>query len=65
LQLFTALQVQGVPSKLLTFPDEGHWVLKPGNSCLWHNTILDWLHGYLGGAAADPRGLALAYSVTK
>jgi dipeptidyl aminopeptidase/acylaminoacyl peptidase len=65
LQLFTALQVQGVPSKLLTFPDEGHWVLKPGNSCLWHNTIMDWLHTYLGGAEADPKGLALAYSVTK
>jgi dipeptidyl aminopeptidase/acylaminoacyl peptidase len=65
LQLFTALQVQGVPSKLLTFPDEGHWVLKPGNSCLWHNTVMDWLHRYLGGAEADPKGLALAYSVTK
>jgi dipeptidyl aminopeptidase/acylaminoacyl peptidase len=65
LQLFTALQVQGVPSRLLTFPDEGHWVLKPGNSSLWHNTIMDWLHRYLGGAEADPKGLALAYSVTK
>ena len=65
LQLFTALQVQNVPSKLLTFPDEGHWVLKPGNSCLWHNTVMDWLHRYLGGAEADPKGLALAYSVTK
>ena len=65
LQLFTALQVQNVPSKLLTFPDEGHWVLKPGNSCLWHNTVMDWLHRYLGGAEADPKGLALVYSVTK
>ena len=65
LQFFTALQVQGVPSKLLTFPDEGHWVLKPGNSCLWHNTVMDWLHRYLGGAEADPRGLGLAYSVTR
>jgi dipeptidyl aminopeptidase/acylaminoacyl peptidase len=65
LQLFTALQVQNVPSKLLMFPDEGHWVLKPGSSCLWHNTVMDWLHRYLGGAEADPAGLALAYSVTK
>ena len=65
LQMFTALQVQGVPSKLLMFPDEGHWVLKPGNSCLWHNTIMDWLHTYLGGAEADPRGLGMAWSVTK
>ncbi len=65
LQMFTALQVQGVPSKLLMFPDEGHWVLKPGNSSLWHNTIMDWLHRYLGGAEADPAALAKAYSVTK
>ena len=65
LQLFTALQVQGVPSKLLTFPDEGHWVLKPGNSRLWHATVMDWLHRYLGGAEADPKALETAYSVTK
>jgi len=65
LQLFTALQVLGVPSKLLTFPDEGHWVLKPGNSSLWHNVVMDWLHTYLGGAEADPKALATAYSVTR
>jgi dipeptidyl aminopeptidase/acylaminoacyl peptidase len=65
LQMFSALQIQGVPSRLLMFPDEGHWVLKPGNSCLWHNTIMDWLHRYLGGAEADPKGLAMTYSVTK
>ena len=56
LQLFTALQVQGVPSKLLTFPDEGHWVLKPGNSCLWHNIVMDWLHRWLGGARGGSEG---------
>jgi dipeptidyl aminopeptidase/acylaminoacyl peptidase len=65
LQFFTALQVRGVPSKLLTFPDEGHWVLKPGNSRLWHATVMDWLHRYLGGAEADPKALETAYSVTK
>jgi dipeptidyl aminopeptidase/acylaminoacyl peptidase len=65
LQLFTALQVRGVPSKLLTFPDEGHWVLKPGNSRLWHATVMDWLHRYLGGAEADPKALETAYSVTR
>jgi len=43
LQLFTALQVQKVPSKLLIYPDEGHWVLKPQNSVLWYNTFLDWV----------------------
>jgi dipeptidyl aminopeptidase/acylaminoacyl peptidase len=42
LQLFTALQRRGVPSKMLIFPDEGHWVLKPRNSRLWYNTALDW-----------------------
>ncbi len=47
LTLFTTLQRQGVPSRLLYFPDEGHWVLKPQNSELWHRTIFDWLHNYL------------------
>lgn len=46
-QLFTTLQRKGVPSKFLYFPDEGHWVLKPGNSEVWHSTIFDWLKGYL------------------
>ncbi len=44
---FTALQRQGVPSKLLMFPDENHWVLKPANSLLWHHTVIDWLDTYL------------------
>ena len=43
LQLFTALRLQKVPSKLLVFPDEGHWVLKPQNSALWYHTVLDWI----------------------
>ena len=47
LQLFTALQRRGVPSKLLYFPDEGHWVNKPMNSQLWYKTVLAWLDGYL------------------
>lgn len=47
LSLFTTLQRKGVPSKLLMFPDEGHWVLKPQNSELWHKTIFEWLDGYL------------------
>ena len=41
-QLFTALQRLGVPSKMLYFPDEGHWVLKPQNSQLWNETVSDW-----------------------
>jgi len=46
LQLFTALQLQKVPSKLLMFPDEGHWVLKPQNSMLWYKTFLDWIDSW-------------------
>ncbi len=41
-QLFTALQRLGVPSEMLYFPDEGHWVLKPKNSELWNKTVGDW-----------------------
>jgi dipeptidyl aminopeptidase/acylaminoacyl peptidase len=43
LQLFTALQLQGVPSKMLLYPDEGHWILKPQNSLLWYQSVLDWV----------------------
>jgi dipeptidyl aminopeptidase/acylaminoacyl peptidase len=42
-ELYTALQLMNVPSKFLYFPDEGHWVLKPQNSQLWHKTVLDWI----------------------
>jgi dipeptidyl aminopeptidase/acylaminoacyl peptidase len=40
---FTAAQRRGIPSEFLTFPDENHWVLKPANSLLWHQTVKDWL----------------------
>jgi dipeptidyl aminopeptidase/acylaminoacyl peptidase len=43
LSTFTALQRKGIPSKFLYFPDENHWVLKPLNSILWHETVIDWL----------------------
>jgi dipeptidyl aminopeptidase/acylaminoacyl peptidase len=42
-QLFTTLQRMGVPSKMLYFPDEGHWVQKPQNSQLWYKTVNDWV----------------------
>ena len=45
-QLFTALQRQGVPSKFINFPDEGHWVSKPANSRFWHNEIFAWVQQY-------------------
>ncbi len=51
LQLFTALQLQNVPSKLLYYPDEGHWVLKPQNSQLWYDTVLGWFDTYLKNQA--------------
>jgi dipeptidyl aminopeptidase/acylaminoacyl peptidase len=47
MSLFTTLQRKGIASKLLMFPDEGHWVLKPQNSELWHKTIFEWLEQYL------------------
>jgi dipeptidyl aminopeptidase/acylaminoacyl peptidase len=42
-QLFTTLQRQNIPSKMLYFPDEGHWVLKPQNSQLWYKTVNAWV----------------------
>ncbi len=47
-QLFTTLQRMSVPSKMLYFPDEGHWVLKPQNSQLWYKTVNDWVDQWAG-----------------
>jgi dipeptidyl aminopeptidase/acylaminoacyl peptidase len=55
LQLYTALQLQKVPSKLLEYPDEGHWILKPQNSVLWYNTFLEWI-GEWTRTASSPTG---------
>jgi len=46
-EFFNALQRQGVPSKLVVFPDEGHWILKPQNAQFWYKTFFDWLALYL------------------
>ncbi len=43
MELFTALQRQGIPSQFLWFPDEGHWILKPQNNELWYKTMIEWL----------------------
>jgi dipeptidyl aminopeptidase/acylaminoacyl peptidase len=48
LAVFTALQRRGVPSRLLYFHDENHWVTKPDNSVLWHETVLAWLDEWTG-----------------
>lgn len=47
LQSFTALQERGIPSQLLVFPDENHWVLGARNSLQWHETVFDWLDRWL------------------
>ena len=47
MELFTALQRRGVPSKFLYYPDEGHWVLKPRNSRLWNQTVMGWFDQHL------------------
>ena len=43
LEFYTALQRQAVPSRLVVFPDEGHWILKPQNSIVWYREVLGWL----------------------
>ncbi|MGC2237968.1 MAG: S9 family peptidase [Pyrinomonadaceae bacterium] len=47
LQLYTALQLNKTDSKLVIFPDEGHWILKPQNSEFWYGQVLDWFGKYL------------------
>ena len=47
LQLYTTLQLRGVESRLVIFPDEGHWILKPQNSQFWHGQVLEWFKKYL------------------
>jgi dipeptidyl aminopeptidase/acylaminoacyl peptidase len=49
-QLFDTLQLLKVPSKMLYFPDEGHWVMKPQNSQLWYKTVNDWVDQWTGKA---------------
>ena len=44
---FNAAQMMGVPSKLVVFPDENHWILQPQNSLYWHRMVYDWLDRWL------------------
>ncbi|MBM4069164.1 MAG: S9 family peptidase [Planctomycetes bacterium] len=46
-QLFTTLQRMGIPSRMINFPDEGHWVLRPQNSRYWHREVFAWLKKYV------------------
>ena len=50
---FTAARTLGLPARLLSFPDEGHWVLKPQNSVLWYRTVLDWVDTWLSMPATS------------
>lgn len=47
LRLFTTLQLKGIESKLVVFPDEGHWILKPQNSIFWYGQVLGWFEKHL------------------
>lgn len=47
MQAFQVLQLKGIPSKYLYFPDEGHWITKPQNSMVWNRTFFEWLDTYL------------------
>ncbi len=51
IQLFTSLQRQGVESRFINFPDEGHWVLKPRNSEYWHREVFTWLKKHVPAGA--------------
>ncbi|OJD21025.1 hypothetical protein ACJ73_07638 [Blastomyces percursus] len=48
LAAFNVLQMRGVPSAFLMFPDENHWVLKPENSLVWYRTVLNWINKHVG-----------------
>jgi dipeptidyl aminopeptidase/acylaminoacyl peptidase len=52
---FTALQRRDVPSRLLIFPDENHWVLKPKNSVQWYDEVFGWMQRWIGGGAPVPQ----------
>jgi dipeptidyl aminopeptidase/acylaminoacyl peptidase len=52
IELYHALLQKNVPTRLVYFKDENHWVLKPGNSLVWYREVKDWLDKYAGGTGA-------------
>lgn len=48
IELFQTLQNLGVRSRLVYYPDENHWVLKPNNSLFWYRQVREWIDAYLG-----------------
>jgi dipeptidyl aminopeptidase/acylaminoacyl peptidase len=57
---FTALQRRNIPSRLLIFPDENHWVLKPKNSVQWYHEVFGWLRQWLGAGQPVPDAIPAA-----
>jgi dipeptidyl aminopeptidase/acylaminoacyl peptidase len=53
LNLFEALQYHAVPSELLVFPDENHWILKPRNAIAWYQAVSEFIARHLGGAVTS------------
>jgi dipeptidyl aminopeptidase/acylaminoacyl peptidase len=60
LAYYNTLKARGVDARLLWFPDENHWVLKPRNSQLWYGEFFGWLAKHGGGTAADKTGAGSA-----
>jgi dipeptidyl aminopeptidase/acylaminoacyl peptidase len=56
IELYHALLQKGVPTRLVYFKDENHWVLKPGNSLVWYREVRSWLDKYTGVPAAGAAG---------
>jgi len=53
LELYGVLQAMGVPSRLVVYPNENHWILSPQNSIYWNYEVQSWLARYLGGKPMD------------
>jgi dipeptidyl aminopeptidase/acylaminoacyl peptidase len=62
---FTALQRRNIPSRLLIFPDENHWVLKPKNSVQWYDNVFSWERQWMGLGAAVPAPVPQAKQVER
>lgn len=54
---YATLRMLGVPARLVYFPDENHWILKPQNSRLWHQEFFNWIETYIGAGPTDPARL--------
>jgi dipeptidyl aminopeptidase/acylaminoacyl peptidase len=55
--LFAQLQLRGIPSRMLVYPDENHWILKPQNSRIWYETVLGFLGEHVRGEPWERSGL--------